>query len=1046
MSTFRPIPFKDLIRRVFYEYSKHGKIFGMPKEKFFKELPGVNLSINYMGKRASTPLGPAAGPHTQLAQNIVLAWLTGSRIIELKTVQILDQFKSPHPCIDTETIGFNVGGSQELRLEDSLREYVKAWMLIEIIKASQILGEEFSKHHCDTIFDLSIGYDFKGIKSKKIHSYIQELKNAKVTIESLCNEIPPDFSHFKKLKYDPQIIHSVTLSTFHGCSADEIDHIISYLLTEHQVNVIVKLNPTLLGQQEVSHILHDILGYKDLALKPNAFERDLQFDQAIDLTRNMFRTASSCEKILGLKFTNTLVVENHKGYLPGDEMHMSGLPLHVLAIRLLKKFRDTLGNLHFYIPTSFSAGVGDKNFADVVSLNLAPVTVCTDMLKAPGYEKSTTYLNNLGEAMESVGAINISDYITKRFDHAVASIKNVFDMLRDEVKQADREATKQSQLQVFDSLYERVLNAYKENSDSLELLTTDALIITKTLEKYSQKFGETFLFPHSFKKLYETIIAEAARHNLESVLYQTMTDPRYTYEKNSQVSKKLPVELGLYDCTNCGRCISVCPNNANFVYYIKPTETSYVNYQLTEEGVTEIEGGVFTFGKFYQVANFADCCDECSICGIHCVETGKPYRAKPKYFGSRERWAAQSDYDGFFVEKANGIESIVGRIEGKEYTLTLDQEASRVTFGDDVIEGLFEYPAHVLVKTTVLNPEQIGHILDMKAYHILLTQLQGVLNEENYNYVNIKYSYEWPEELLDIKGIITVLNTPFTDQNQIDLESLRKHVQYALASGVAGFLVPAMAGEIDKLTDEERSQIVKTVLNEVKQNVPVIGCASAANQAARLRYAQNLVESGCNGVMVNIPYLNEQQYTQDMWEIAMLNPGFLMVQDWDPQGYGIPVRLIQELFYEIDVFQAIKIEVIPAGVKYTQVLEATQGKLHVSGGWAVTQMIEALDRGVHAFMPTGMHEIYTKIYSLYQSNNRKAAQELFNKLLPVLAFSNQHLDISIQFFKRLLYKQGIYATPHVREPLFPFDRYHEKIADELIESVQEIITSLQKSD
>lgn len=1046
MSTFHPIPFEDLIRRVFYEYNKHGKIFGMPKEKFYKELPGVNLSVNYMGKRASTPLGPAAGPHTQLAQNIVLAWLTGSRIIELRTIQILDQFERSRPCIDTETIGFNVEWSQELSLEDSLREYVKAWMLIAMIKSSELLGEEFSKHHCDTVFDLSIGYDFKGIKSKKVHAYLRGLRNATATINLLRNEIPPDFSHFKNLEYEPQIIHSVTLSTFHGCPADEIDHIISHLLTEHQVNVIVKLNPTLLGQEEVSHILHDILGYRNLTLKPDAFEQDLQFDQAIELTQNMFRTASSCEKSLGLKFTNTLVVENHKGYFPDADMHMSGLPLHVLAIRLLKKFRDALGNLHMYIPTSFSAGVDDKNFADVASVNLVPVTVCTDMLKDPGYEKSTSYLNNLGETMESIEAINISDYIMKRFDHAVVAIKDVFDLLRDEVKQAAQkqknEVIMQLQLQVFNSLHERVLNAYEENSDSLELLTTDALIITKSLEAYNQQFGESFLLPHTFKELYETIVAAAAHHNLETVLYQTMTDPHYTYEKNSKVPQKLPVELGFYDCTNCGRCISVCPNNANFVYYVKPTEIPYLSYQLTEEGLTELEGGVFTLKKFYQVANFADCCNECSICGIHCIETGKPYKAKPKYFGSRERWAAQSGDDGFFVEKVAGIDSIVGRIEGKEYTLKFDQKTNQVTFGDNVIEGVFEYPAHTPIKTTVLNPEQVGHILDMQAYHILLTQLQGVLNEENYNYVNIKYSYEYPEEFLDIRGIITVLNTPFTSENQVDLESLRKHVQYALASGVAGFLVPAMAGEVNKLSDEERLQIVQTVLDEVKQQVPVIGCVSALNQGTRLRHAQNLIESGCDGIMANVPFLNEQQYTQDVWEIAMLNPGFLMLQDWDPQGYGIPVRLIQELFYEIEVFQALKIEVIPAGVKYTQVLEATKGRLHVSGGWAVTQIIEALDRGVHALMPTGMHEIYTKIYSLYQSGKREAAQELFHKLLPVLAFSNQHLDISIQFFKRLLYKQGIYATPNVRETLFPFDGYHEKIADELIERVQEIISSL----
>jgi len=170
-----------------------------------------------------------------------------------------------------------------------------------------------------------------------------------------------------------------------------------------------------------------------------------------------------------------------------------------------------------------------------------------------------------------------------------------------------------------------------------------------------------------------------------------------------------------------------------------------------------------------------------------------------------------------------------------------------------------------------------------------------------------------------------------------------------------------------------------------------------------------------------------------------LKPCFLMIQDWDFQGYGLPVALIQQLFYEIEVFRCLKIEVVPAGRKYTEVLEATQGKLHVSGGWAVMQIIEALDRGVHAFMPTGMHEIYTAIYALCQQGQREAAQRLFQELLPVLAFSNQHLGISIHFFKRLLYRQGLYATPRVREPILPFDSYHQKIADELIDHVLQLI-------
>jgi 4-hydroxy-tetrahydrodipicolinate synthase len=106
------------------------------------------------------------------------------------------------------------------------------------------------------------------------------------------------------------------------------------------------------------------------------------------------------------------------------------------------------------------------------------------------------------------------------------------------------------------------------------------------------------------------------------------------------------------------------------------------------------------------------------------------------------------------------------------------------------------------------------------------------------------------------------------------------------------------------------------------------------------------------------------------------------------------------------------------------------------------QMIEALDRGVHGFMPTAMHEIYTRIYSLYTQGDRPAAQALFERLLPVLAFSNQHLDISIHFFKRLLHAEGIYTTPRTRSPILSFDATHEALTANLIRRVGEITASL----
>jgi len=158
----------------------------------------------------------------------------------------------------------------------------------------------------------------------------------------------------------------------------------------------------------------------------------------------------------------------------------------------------------------------------------------------------------------------------------------------------------------------------------------------------------------------------------------------------------------------------------------------------------------------------------------------------------------------------------------------------------------------------------------------------------------------------------------------------------------------------------------------------------------------------------------------------------IMLQDWDVQGYGLPDELICNLFDEDDAFRCLKIETVPAGIKYSRILQLTQGRLHVSGGWAVNQMLEGLARGVHAFMPTAMHYTYTQIYREYTNGKLRQAELLFNELLPVIAFANQHLDISVHFFKRLLFHQGIYSTYSVRQPKLQFDKIHQEIADKLI--------------
>ena len=127
----------------------------------------------------------------------------------------------------------------------------------------------------------------------------------------------------------------------------------------------------------------------------------------------------------------------------------------------------------------------------------------------------------------------------------------------------------------------------------------------------------------------------------------------------------------------------------------------------------------------------------------------------------------------------------------------------------------------------------------------------------------------------------------------------------------------------------------------------------------------------------------------------------------------------------------------------TQMLRETGGRLHISGGWCITQYIEALDRGVHGMVPTGMNEIFCKLDKLYRDGHRDKANRLFLAVQPVIAFANQQSTFSLYFYKRLLWKQGFYKTPRIRTGGLCFDEYFTRIADEQIERALGVIADVK---
>jgi putative selenate reductase len=410
MSELAPLPLAALARRMLREFDTRQTIFDLPLRRFVLGDPQRDLSVRFHGHGAATPFGPAAGPNTQLAQNIVLSWLAGGRVMELKTVQINDRLTIPRPCIDMQTVGYNVEWSQELTLEESLDEYVKATMLIRILEASGrlALAPGFGR----TVFDMSVGYDLAGLRSERVQAFIRGMRDATPVVERLRRGLPEELGPLRDLDFPTRLSDTLTLSTFHGCPPGEIEAMVAHLMREHGLSCVVKLNPTLLGAAEVRRLLHDALGYTELRIPDAAFEADATWDQATAFMDRLDGTARSLALGLGVKFSNTLIVENHRSFFPASErvMYLSGPPLHVLAMRLVQRLRHAFGDR---FPVSFSAGIARANFPDAVALGLVPVTVCTDLLQAGGYWRGFGYFDELAQRMDAVGATTIDEFILR---------------------------------------------------------------------------------------------------------------------------------------------------------------------------------------------------------------------------------------------------------------------------------------------------------------------------------------------------------------------------------------------------------------------------------------------------------------------------------------------------------------------------------------------------------------------------------------------------------------------------------------------------------
>jgi len=527
---------------VFTELEEKDSIFGIPRASFFVPDVDDRFRIENYGVTLDTPFGVAAGPHTQMAQNIIVAWLVGARFIELKTVQTLDELDVNKPCIDLEDEGYNVEWSQELKVYQSFDEYLRAWVLIHALHRK--LG--FPGDAPGMIFNMSVGYDLQGIQKPNVQWYLDVMDDSSEYIGPYIDIVAGRYEDVRGIDIPAQLSNTMTLSTMHGCPPEEIEQITSYLLTERGLNTSVKCNPTLLGAERVRGIINDELGFTDIVIPDEAFGHDLKYVDAIPMFHNLRRIAAREGVTFGLKLSNTLEVENHRLAFPDDDMmYMSGRALHAvttnLALRLSEEFRGDL-------LLSFAGGADAFNVSDLLRSGMTTITVCSDLLKTGGYLRMPQYIEELNLHLDKAGAASIADF-------------------------AGRTALSEHHFSMFAEMLALAMFEDTGVEFSLDEAHALAVYLAGEWDRPIPAVVHDWAIENDYENdraadLVDVAMRTLTRVNLRGYARSVQEDWRYRNESFRMDRSKTPRKLGLFDCIEAP-CVDECPVSQNVPAYMR---------------------------------------------------------------------------------------------------------------------------------------------------------------------------------------------------------------------------------------------------------------------------------------------------------------------------------------------------------------------------------------------------------------------------------------------------------------------------------------------
>lgn len=285
------------------------------------------------------------------------------------------------------------------------------------------------------------------------------------------------------------------------------------------------------------------------------------------------------------------------------------------------------------------------------------------------------------------------------------------------------------------------------------------------------------------------------------------------------------------------------------------------------------------------------------------------------------------------------------------------------------------------------------------------------------------------DDAAPLAGIFPVLQIPFipgTPVDSIDEAALRREVDFCIAGGVHGLVIPALASEFMVLTDEERRFVVEVAIDQAAGRVPTVAVVAAPSTKAAIAFAAHAREAGAAAVMALPPYVRRPSaegvvaYYRAIADAAGVP---VIVQNAPPPfGISLPTPVVLRLVEEIPLVDYIKEERLPPGRNLEDVISGAPAKLRgVFGGMAGMFFLSELERGAIGSMPAAaVCDILVTIYNAWKAGDITRARAIHTQLLPLLVLE---MSAWMAVSKEVLRRRGVFTTTHMRDPEFlPLDR------------------------